>query len=92
MNVTFKDTIAHPERTPHGFVWWGANEYAIDPPRGLIPWTLRNRLRSEMGPPPGSGGAWYHSERAAVEDLARVVLEILNERKGRGRWTDSNRT
>jgi hypothetical protein len=83
MNVTVKGFIARPEKTEHGYVWWGADDHLTDPRRGLIPWHLRNRLTPDKPPPPGRGGAWYDSERHAVADLARVVLEILNEQKGK---------
>lgn len=71
-------------------MWWGSDEPY--PTLGVIPWHFRNRLHPEKVPSAGNGGAWYTSERAAIEDLACVVLEVLREQKKGNKQCQSTTT
>lgn len=73
--------VARPDRQPSGYVWWGSSDEVIDPTCGVIPFDVRRQLVGNITNPPGSGGAWYDTEEAALADLRKVTRPQL-ERHG----------
>jgi hypothetical protein len=59
--------------------WWGISKGHEKPAKAFLHKEIRERLAGTAPAPSECGGIWYASREDAMEDLKRVVNDLIEE-------------
>lgn len=84
---------AKPEQYEHRFVWWycGADNYGLDPAKGILPLEIRSKIKGSIPPPEVMGGVWFPTEESAMSAL-KAVVDQLQYRRGPHKQLEATRS